>query len=261
MPKIGWRYCRFSTSTLSAIKIYGFFSSDVPTDVRRKVQISIAFKRLTYQHRNTQYTLFYAIPSWAESYWAIAATNQFTAQNPGLYGKVKSVVLCPEQITETEWSEYSYRWISSYIQIQCVSSAGSGIPELEPDVDISDLNDTDSSLLNYTLAYDIQANELKMIIAMEIFSNNDGTVTFKPIEQSEDAGVFSHTGPKKAQLANDPRDMFFVLPNFNQLWYSQQPGSSIYSSNYEGGIFTTDEGYQFELQIFLKELDNNLITS
>ena len=186
--------------------------------------MSIAFKRLTYQHRNTQYTLFYAIPSWRESYWAIAATNQFTAQNPRLYGKVKSVVLCPEQITETEWSESSYVWISSYIQIQCLSGMSSGAPEFLPDADISDLNDTDSSLFNYE-------------------------------------GVYAHTTSKKAQLENDPRDMFFVLPNFEQLWYSQSPGSSIYSSDYEGGIFTTDEGYQFELQIFLKGLDNNLITS
>jgi len=220
---------------------------------------------LTYQHQNTQTTLFYLKGSyelnsggrWAASWWSIGPTNGFTAQNPNIFGRVESVVLCPEQITETEWSEYYYGWTKSYIQIQCYSSAASGIPELEPDADISDLNDTDSSLLNYTLAYDIQANELKMNIAMEHFSNNDGTATSKPIEQSDGTGVFSHTGPKKAQLANDPRDMFFVLPNFNQLWYSQQPGSSIYSSNYEGGIFTTDEGYQFQLQIFLKELDNN----
>ena len=179
---------------------------------------------MTYQHRNTQYTLFYRIPSWRESYWAIAATNQLTAQNPLLNGKVYSVVMCPEQITETEWSVYYYGWTSSYIQIQCLSGTSSGAPEFIPDADISGLNDTDSSLFNYE-------------------------------------GVYAHTTPKKAQLANDPRDMFFVLPNFNQLWYSQSTGSSIYSSNYEGGIFTTDEGYQFELQIFFKELDKNLIKS
>ena len=88
------------------------------------------------------------------------------------------------------------------------------------------------------------------------FSYNNGTATFKPIDKSNYAGVFAHTAPKKTQLENDPRDMFFVLPNFQQLW-SQPQGSFIDSSNYEGGIFTTDEGYQFQLQIYLRALDNN----
>ena len=132
---------------------------------------------MTYQHQNTQTTLFYAKGTyqsnsggiWRAFWWSIGQTNGFTAQNPILYGRVESVVLCPEQITETKWSEYYYGWNPSYIQIQCHSSGASGIPEFEPDADISDLNDTNSSLLNYTLAYDMQVNELKIIFALEIF--------------------------------------------------------------------------------------------
>ena len=115
-------------------------------------------KRFTYQHQNQQYTLFYLLPDWRSSNWAIGPTNAYAA---GTYNaKVNSVVLCPEQITETEWSEYiQSQFYPSYIQIQCPGGAASEAAEFEPDSDISGLNDTESSL-----TFDILPNEdgLKM---------------------------------------------------------------------------------------------------
>ena len=51
-------------------------------------------------------------------------------------------------------------------------------------------------------------------------------------------------------LKDDPRDMFFTLPNWSEIWENTPKGSSIYTSDYPGGIFKTEEGYEFELRIY-----------
>ena len=43
-------------------------------------------------------------------------------------------------------------------------------------------------------------------------------------------------------LKDDPRDMFFTLPNWSDIWENTPKGSSIYTSDYPGGIFKTEEG-------------------
>ena len=56
-------------------------------------------------------------------------------------------------------------------------------------------------------------------------------------------------------LKDDPRDMFFTLPNWSDIWENTPKGSSIYTSDYPGGIFKTEEGYEFELRIYPKVQD------
>ena len=51
-------------------------------------------------------------------------------------------------------------------------------------------------------------------------------------------------------LKDDPRDMFFTLPNWSEIWENTPKGSSIYTSDYPGGTFKTEEGYEFELRIY-----------
>ena len=57
-------------------------------------------------------------------------------------------------------------------------------------------------------------------------------------------------------LKDDPRDMFFTLPNWSDIWENTPKGSSIYTSDYPGGIFKTEEGYEFELRIYPKVQDS-----
>ena len=54
---------------------------------------------------------------------------------------------------------------------------------------------------------------------------------------------------------NDPRDMVFILPNWTEIWESSETGTRIESKNYPGGVFKTDEGYEFQLWIYPKESD------
>ena len=60
---------------------------------------------------------------------------------------------------------------------------------------------------------------------------------------------------KSASVMNDPHDMIFILTNWTEIWESAETGSRIESKNYPGGIFKTDEGYEFELWIYPKESD------
>ena len=129
-------------------------------------------KRFTYQHQNQQYTLFYYLFGWDKSNWAIGLTNAFAA---GQYiAEVHSVVLCPEQITETEWTVYN-QYYPSYIQIQCygaasVGGAASEASEFKPDGDISDLNDTESSPFNYAPTFDMLPNEVRLKMTLRFVS-------------------------------------------------------------------------------------------
>ena len=54
---------------------------------------------------------------------------------------------------------------------------------------------------------------------------------------------------------NDPRDMVFSLTNWTEIWESSETGTRIESKNYPGGVFKTDEGYEFQLWIYPKESD------
>ena len=55
-------------------------------------------------------------------------------------------------------------------------------------------------------------------------------------------------------IENDPRDMYFILKNWNQTWHSHTTGRAVYSSDFgTDGIFCTHEGYEFELKIYPQE--------
>ena len=58
-----------------------------------------------------------------------------------------------------------------------------------------------------------------------------------------------------ASAMNDPRDMVFILTNWTELLESSETGTRIESRNYPGGVFKTDEGYEFQLWIYPKESD------
>ena len=60
---------------------------------------------------------------------------------------------------------------------------------------------------------------------------------------------------RSASVMNDPRDMVFILPNWTEIWESSETGTRIESKNYPGGVFKTDEGYEFQLWIYPKESD------
>ena len=55
-------------------------------------------------------------------------------------------------------------------------------------------------------------------------------------------------------IENDPRDMFFILKNWNQTWHSHTTGMAVHSSSFgTDGIFRTHEGYEFQLVIYPQE--------
>ena len=56
-----------------------------------------------------------------------------------------------------------------------------------------------------------------------------------------------------ASVMNDPRDMIFILTNWTEIWETSETGTRIESKNYPGGVFKTDEGYEFQLWIYPKE--------
>ena len=56
-------------------------------------------------------------------------------------------------------------------------------------------------------------------------------------------------------VMNDPRDMVFILTNWTEIWETSETGTRIESKNYPGGVFKTDEGYEFQLWIYPKESD------
>ena len=51
------------------------------------------------------------------------------------------------------------------------------------------------------------------------------------------------------------RDMVFILTNWTEIWETSETGTRIESKNYPGGVFKTDEGYEFQLWIYPKESD------
>lgn len=57
--------------------------------------------------------------------------------------------------------------------------------------------------------------------------------------------------------------MYFILNNWTEIWESAEIGTRIESKNYPGGVFKTDEGYEFQLWIYPKGIStktrNNLI--
>lgn len=79
----------------------------------------------------------------------------------------------------------------------------------------------------------------------------------KPKLDSHDAEQAAGVQSADARdLKDDPRDMFFTLPNWSEIWENTPKGSSIYTSSYPGGIFKTEEGYEFELRIYPKVQDS-----
>ena len=79
----------------------------------------------------------------------------------------------------------------------------------------------------------------------------------KPKLDSHDAEQAAGVQSADARdLKDDPRDMFFTLPNWSDIWENTPKGSSIYTSSYPGGIFKTEEGYEFELRIYPKVQDS-----
>ena len=86
--------------------------------------------------------------------------------------------------------------------------------------------------------------------------DNDGSDDFAT-QNSRSQRDFQKSNDKELPLVNtienDPRDMYFILQNWAQIWQSSSTGFPVYSSNYPGGIFRTDEGYEFELEIYPQE--------
>ena len=60
---------------------------------------------------------------------------------------------------------------------------------------------------------------------------------------------------RSTSVMDDPRDMVFILTNWTEIWETSETGTRIESKNYPGGVFKTDEGYEFQLWIYPKESD------
>ena len=99
-----------------------------------------------------------------------------------------------------------------------------------------------------------------VIIAGKISENNqihdllEGHLQENGRSQTDFRKSNGEDSPNEETIENDPRDMYFILRDWNQIWQLTQTGFPIYSSNYPGGIFRTDEGYEFELEIYPKEI-------
>ena len=74
-------------------------------------------------------------------------------------------------------------------------------------------------------------------------------------DANSESNVPENRSNEATSMKNDPRDMYFILKNWTEIWESSEVGNKIESINYPGGIFETDEGYEFQLWIYPKAWD------
>ena len=175
--------------------------------------------------------------------WFIGPTTGSSVRG----AEVESIEMCPEKTADDEWFEWNG---SEMIEVVDIS-----IECVDEDQIVSD---------DYTVVEDyvFESNQLYDLPA----ADNDGSDDFAT-QNSRSQADFQKSNDEDLQLENkienDPRDMYFILQNWTQIWQSSSTGFPVYSSNYPGGIFRTDEGYEFELEISPKEFcrENNLFLS
>ena len=74
--------------------------------------------------------------------------------------------------------------------------------------------------------------------------------------ENSESSVPENRSNEAPSTKNDPRDMYFIFENWTEILESSEVGTKIESKNYPGGIFRTDEGYEFQLWIYPKELNH-----
>ena len=159
--------------------------------------------------------------------------------------EAKSVEMCAENIDNADWIEWTgSEWTGSVenISIKCAD---------ENDQIVTD----DNNLIEDDVSKRSQIYNL-------LAADNDRSDDFQMQENSRTQTDFKSNGEDSSledTPENDPRDMFFILRDWNQIWQVTQTGFPIYSSNYPGGIFCTDEGYEFELEIYPKECGRKIL--
>ena len=151
--------------------------------------------------------------------------------------EVESIEMCPDETADADWFEWNG---SEMIEVEDIS-----IECVDEDQIVSD---------DYNVIEDFvfDSNQLFDLPAVD----NDGSDDFAT-QNSRSQADFQKSNDEDLALENtienDPRDMYFILKNWTQIWQSSSTGFPVYSSNYPGGIFRTDEGYEFELEIYPKE--------
>ena len=149
-----------------------------------------------------------------------------------LQGQRASRQMCAENIANADWLEWNgSEWIIvENILIECAD---------EDHQIVSDENNVVGESVS-------ENNQIHDLLEGHLQENGRSQTDFRK-SNGEDS-------PNEETIENDPRDMYFILRDWNQIWQLTQTGFPIYSSNYPGGIFRTDEGYEFELEIYPKEI-------
>ena len=158
--------------------------------------------------------------------------------------EVNSIEICPEELADTDWYEYDGTAFIEVedIQINCVANES-----IHHSDDYQSLND--ESILSSVETSD---NFRFQNILEANFNTNDVNKNASPT-QSDIARSIGKDLPFEVTIENDPRDIYFILQNWSDIWESHSTGWPVYSSNYPGGIFQTVEGYEFELEIYPQE--------
>ena len=165
--------------------------------------------------------------------WYIGPTNGGRLRGV----EVNSVEICAEKIAAINWVEWNGTQMIEVenIEITCI------LHEYE------DVNDPiDGSIVEDKNIF----NSVSSKHSIEVDFASD----FSPTHHEISSQTYSNEGHEVEQvIEDDPRDIYFVLQNWTELWNTHTIGIPIYSSNYPGGIFQTSEGYEFELEIYPQE--------
>ena len=143
-----------------------------------------------------------------------------------------SVEICAEETDDADWFEWNgSEWIIvENILIECAD---------ENDHSVSDEN-------NVVEDYASENNQIHDLLEGHLQENGRSQTDFRK-SIGEDSSL-------EDTPEDDPRDMYFILRDWDEIWQSTKTGYPVYSSNYPGGIFRTEEGYEFELEIYPKEI-------
>ena len=188
-------------------------------------------QRHTFRQSNNGNS-FYYMATYGK--WYIGPTTGGEARGV----EVNSVEICADEIADTEWFEWNgTQWVEiENFEITCIS-----------DEHYEKLNDhqiVDSS------EHKNNADSLSSPRSVKVDFSSD----VSPIEDAVLTQTYSNEGfDVENIIEDDPRDIYFVLPNWTQLWNTHTTGYPIYSSNYPGGVFQSSEGYEFELEIYPQE--------
>ena len=162
--------------------------------------------------------------------WYIGSTSGGNSRGV----EAKSVEMCAENIDNADWLEFTgSQWIIvENISIECAD---------ENDQIVTD----DNNVIEDSVS--------------EIHDLLEGNLQENGRSQTDSQRSISGDSFLEDTPENDPRDMYFILRDWNEIWQSAKTGYPLYSSNYPGGIFRTDEGYEFELEIYPKEICRKIV--